>query len=810
MHRKWQWSLVVALIAMVPAAAFAQGEGGVIRGTVVAGDSGRPLVAASVVVRSAADSTAVASELTDASGAFRIAGIRPGRYVVEATFLGYAPFATPAVALASSSDTIDVGTLRLSLGAIALEGVVVETERAPVRFAADRTIYGVEAMPVASGGTATDVLRSIPELEVDIEGAVTLRGSTPEIYLNGRPAPMEGEALRVFLQQFPADRIERVEVISNPSARYDAEGSAGIVNIVLKDDVDLGLSGSVFANGGSRGNVGGGGRLAYQRGRLTLFGGSFLRYSDQKTSTFDLRQNLVAEPTTFLRQDARSDRTGLWGSADLTAQLEFGERAMVWAEAQIYDSGSDGEHSMTTTHMDADLQPTEQYDRLSASESRRLTADVSTGFRKTFESSRHELSAELEYRSGDEDEDERVETQMDFVTDAATLVPPELTLEDVANEQRETSLKVDYTRPWGEDGRIELGYRGDIEDVENDRLLRLFTGAADPSETPSGFAHHEMFNSVYLTMSRRLGDLGVQLGLRAERADTRFELPSGESFENDYASLFPSANISYDLGGGRRLRLSYSRRIRRPSPRILNPINESTDPLNRYVGNPDIAPQYAHSVSLDASWTGPLGTLRISPYYRRSVDDWAQIKRVDADGVSTVTWENIASTASYGTSVTLSFRPIHGWSGFVGVSGDREERDASNLAYDYSGSSLRLSAHGNIAARLTPSLSLQTMVFYSPPRDVPQGRVSSRIMTHVGLRQRFWDDRASLNLAITDPFDWFDTSFETRDPTHVQVGSSDYSMRSVRLSFSYSFGRPPEDARRPAEEMEPEPEIRIR
>src|SRR5690606_2702672 len=281
-----------------------------IRGTVRAADTRQPLPVADVVIRSAADSArVVATGRTLPNGMFRITDVPSGRYLVQVLYVGYAPAST-TVELAQGA-TVDVGILELAVSAIALDRVAVQTVRAPATFAPDRTIYSTAEMPVASGGVATEVLRSIPELEVDIDGAVQLRGSSPQIYLNGRPAPMQGDALTVFLQQFPADRIERIEVIPNPSARFDAEGAGGIVNIVLKDDVDLGLSGSVFANAGTRGDVGAGGRLAMQRGPLTLFGGAFARYSNSEDTSFDLRKNLVTVPETFLRQDSRNEREGL-------------------------------------------------------------------------------------------------------------------------------------------------------------------------------------------------------------------------------------------------------------------------------------------------------------------------------------------------------------------------------------------------------------------------------------------------------------------------------------------------------------------
>lgn len=790
----------------------AQGVG-VIRGAVVSAETLAPLPSVSVTVWSAPDSAVVAGELTGSNGRFQLRGLSPGQYQVRATLLGHRPFSTDELSITAARPVIELDTIRLRVAAITLEGVVAEGERSSVVVAPDRTIYSTRDMPVASGGIATDVLRSVPDLEVDVDGNVSLRGSGAQIFLNGRPAPMDGEALQQFLQQLPADRIDRVEVIANPSARFQAEGAAGIVNIVLKKDVELGLSGSLFLNAGTRGDAGTGGRLTFQRGPLTLFGGGFLRLSRRDNTSYDFRENLVARPITFLEQDARSSQQGSFGNVDLTAELKLGPRSMIFSEVRVFRRGSASEGVTAYTLLDAARDTTERYDRLSDGESSSFSTDLVAGFRHVIEPRRHELELEVRYDGGADLEDDLVRRRWIAPSGEDIALPVELTTQNEDGEEREISAELNYVHPWSSEGQIEIGYRGDFDSIENQRLLQIFpdTGAVAPvSSLARDFSHRETFHSVYLTVARKLGPLAIHGGIRAERADTRLEIPgTGEQFGNDYGSIFPNAHLSYDLDDARQIRLSYSRRIRRPRESFLNPIDLSTDPLNRRVGNPYLRPQYTDNVSLEMSWTGTAGTLRFSPYYRQTQDDWAQFKTVDAAGVSVVSWENLASVEAYGTSLMASLRRVGGISGFASVSGYREVRDASNLAPEYSGSSMRWSARGNLAAELTPALSLQGMLYYTPARDVPQGRISSSLMSHFGLRQQLWGRKASLNLTFTDPFDLYSSSFETRDRTHVQTGSSRWSARSATLSFSYTFGRPPRDGRE-EESEEQAPPIQIR
>lgn len=824
--------LLALLGFLAPAAAGAQT--GTVTGRVADAAGEQPLASATVTLRAAGDTAAAARAQTGADGAFRLQA-PPGRYVLEAARIGYSPRRREGVVVTAGAP-LDVGTIALPSATLVLEEIEVVTEASTVIVAADRNIYSTRDMPVASGGMATDVLRSVPELEVDIDGGVQLRGTAAQVYLNGRPAPMQGESLELFLQQFPADRIDRIEVIANPSARFEAEGAGGIVNIVLKSNVDLGLSGNVFVNAGSRGDAGTGGRLAYQSGPWTLFGGAFVRRSDRNTTSYDLRRNLLADPVTLLEQDGTSDRDGLSGNLDFTAEYALTPRTTVRGQAGLWRNGFDANGvTLYSESFEAGGEPFLHYDRASLRESRRLTVDLEAGIRHSFAregggsgsgaagaagqggarggggfrgggrggprggagaSGEHELSIDVEYQDGADDAWERIERRDLAAGDEADR-PYTLTLDDQREGEREIQLRADYVRPWGERGRIEVGYRAEREDTDEDRVREVFAEPGAPSPVPSsvtGFTFRESSHSLYGTVARTMGGLSAQVGVRAERVDTRLDLVGTDDVvRNDHFGLFPSANLRYDLGGGRDVRVSYSRRVRRPMPRVLNPIDTSNDPRNRRVGNPELQPQHTHSLSLETSWTGTLGTLRFSPYYRRTVDDWTQIKTVDAEGVSTVTWENLASVRSYGTSLTGSVRETGGVSGSLSVSGAREVRDASNLSTDYSGDALRWSARGNVSARLSGSLAAQGMFFYSPPRDVPQGRVSSTLMTHVGVRYQLLGGRGTLNLMVTDPLDVYRSSFTTRDPTHEQIGRSRFRMRSATLSFSYAFGRPPRE-----------------
>src|SRR5690606_4269279 len=336
-----------------------------------------------------------------------------------------------------------------------------------------------------------------------------------------------------------------VEVIDNPSARFSAEGAGGIVNIVLREGVELGLTGVAFLNGGTRGQLGAGTRGTLQRGPWTLNGGLSLNRSNRETSGYDLRQNLISDPTTFLEQDSWADRAGRSANLDLEVRFEPTERLRLWVGGRV-DARDDGSEGLTTTRqMDETRTPTSIYERFSAQDAGGASGRFQTGLTYEWEPRRHELEIELDLDKGRNSEETSEELGAFDASDPLAL-PADLTFEDEEEREAEINLQADYVRPWTEDGRFEIGYRLEAGDTDSDRLLRL-TGdvpGADPIESQLGFDHAQTFNSLYLTLQRQLGLFGVQVGLRGERADTRFEIPTGEVFVNDYNSLFPSASLS--------------------------------------------------------------------------------------------------------------------------------------------------------------------------------------------------------------------------------------------------------------------------
>ena len=786
-------AFLLALAATAPGALRAQGsapaQGPGIQGRVVA-EGGAPVANAAVTARAEGDTAVAARGATGADGRFRLA-VPPGRYVVRAAHNGVDTSAP--VTVAAGGAAASVGDLRLAAAVVALAGIEARAERPPVVHAEDRNIYSVKDMPSVTGAAA-DVMRTVPELEVDINGNITMVGNRAvTIHINGRPSPLRGEALTEFIKNLPADRIDRIEVIPNPSVRFEG-GNTAIVNVVLRKDVRLGLSGSVSLNAATRGGNGLSGQLAYQRGKLTLFGGGSGRLHQFDDRSRELRQNLRATPVTFLDEERRNDGESSFGSADLTAELDVGGKETLWGSGSLYRGGFGSDGWSHNQLLDANRAATRVYDRVSSSESSYLSADVAMGFRRIVEAQKHELSLEVRHSwNGNDGGSRHQETTLESVDPAWE---DELRITDADQDERTLTGKADYMRPVGSGGRVEIGLRSQVRQSSEENLLRVFGPASDVDPTERSdyvFDWREDEHAAYVNLSQKIGRVSLQGGLRAEAADVELSSGAEDVVSLDYFSLFPSANLSVQLGEGRDVRLSYSKRVRRPWIWALNPFVAQTDPLNLRLGNPDLEPTETHSLSMDASARVRTVTLRLSPYYRRTFDEVEYLRTVDSAGVSTTIPQNLATVTSYGSTLNASLRPAS-WSTLNATLGlSRIERDASNLAEAYSGAFTSRFVSANASLNPGRGWGFQGSMRLSSPRETAQGRYSSTLWSEVGVRKNLWGDKSSVNVRLTDPFGVFHTTFTSRDPSFAGSGrnTSSWGSRSASVSFTYRFGTTP-------------------
>ena len=770
---------------------------GSVGGIVVDGATGEPMEAATIAVWSGADSSLVTGAITDAKGAFAIEGLRRGRYYIEASFIGYRPLRIADVAVTPAAPRVDLGTIRLEPDNTFLDEVEVTAERAFVEVGIDRTVYNTKDQPVTAGGSASDVLRNIPSVEVDIDGNVSLRGNqNVAILINGRPSPMTGEALTSFLQGLPSEMVERVEVIPNPSARYDPDGMSGILNIVLRQQADIGLGGNLTANGGTQSSFGASGNLNYGKGPWGIFTSYSLRGGNRDSEGDTFRENRFMDPLTYLDQEEIGERTMLSNTFNTTVDYRLSRQNTVSLSAMLSQRGGTNDGLTAYRTLDAGQDLTERLQRSTTSERSDFNMDYRLSFKRVLEAQRHELSAELRYE-GEWEDDRGDYTQQLLTAAGAPAGPAELETSDVSEQNNEATFQIDYIRPLA-GGRLETGLKSELRLMNSEAYLEDFdhergTWVPDVGQN-NAFDYDQQIHAAYGIYAREAGRLGVQVGVRLEQALNTFDLKTtGEAYDNNYFSAFPSAFLTYKLqeseAGSRSVKLSYSKRINRPNEWQLNPFGDFQDPLFRRVGNPYLNPEYTHSFEASLTQFTQGASLTLTPYFRRTVDVVRWYTEVTPDGVSVTTFRNLDESDSWGAEAIGTLRLGQRLNAFASFNAYRVVTDGSNVSSDYSNDAFGWAARGNATINLTPDLDLQLSYFYRAPMNVEGGRMGAMSRGDIGVRQKLWGERASLSLRLSDPFNTMVMRGWREDDRFYQQMRRDWNARQLNLTFTYNFGQ---------------------
>ena len=769
----------------IPACTLAQDATvGDLRGRVVNAATQSPVAGATIDVAVAGAGAGarvpVARGLSGADGAFRIRGVRPGRYNVHVRGLGYGPKDLPAVDVTASGT--DLGTIALSAVALELESVAITERRQEIQLAPDRNTYVVRDMPTAKGGSALDVLRTVPAVDVDIDNVVSLRGSSGvTLQINGRPSPLKPAQLGDFLAQLPADMVDRVEVIPNPSARDDPTGTAGIINLVLKEEVDAGTSGGATLAGATNGQANVGVNAGYEHRGLSLYGSyGFLRDRRPRSEAL-FRENDYLTPLTYLdesstRIQARQIHT-LTGSAayGLTAGDELSLDLLV---STRHDDESNG---ILYRGLDASRAMTSLTNRLSAGTNREDDFDGTIALKHAFAGKGHKLSAELRATRHSEGGPSAI-AEHALSLDGTMLSTTEQETQQNLERPRENAVKVDYIRPLSPGVRLETGYKGAFSQFHtalDTRVLDATDGAfqLDPSRT-NDFRYRQDVNGGY----------GMVVG---QRGRLQFQAASvAETFASSYNNVFPSGLLAYNVDDATQVKLAYSARIRRPDDADqLDPIPHYQDPLNLSRGNPNLRPEHTSAVELGLQRAMGKTTVQVTPFFRRTFDAVRTLRTIDSAGITTRTFANIATSDAYGGDLTLAVAGMR-LSGFVGGSAFHQSSDAGNVAPDLSVSTFGWRTRANGAYRVSPTVDVQALFTYQAAMTVEQGTNASRTQFSLAARQKLMGDQLSLTLRVIDPFNTSNERGTTVDPRFIQVSNRSRAIRGLLLSASWTFGKP--------------------
>ena len=765
---------------------------GEIRGRLIDSTSGHAVTSGSISLRRAGDTSFVGGALPKEDGSFRIDGLAPGRYTLRARAIGFAPAVRNDIVITNEKPVVDAGSIALNMVAAKLDAAQVVAEREDVVLAPDRTSYNVKNMPVASGGTAVDVLRNIPLVEVDGSNNVSLRGNANVvIQINGRSTPLKGDQLGAFLAQLPAGTVKNVEVATNPSAKDDPEGTAGIINIVLNQDAQLGLSGGVSAGTASTGQMNASGNLGTQRGRLTVFASGSVYHDQRATSGSISRTNLMVPVPAFTEARLEGNQAPLSGGGTLRSEYRFTNRNILSFDSFLYGGRFGGDNTSSYTDLDASHAVVGAFNQFSSQHSNNLSRDFDLTFRRMTAQNAPLFSAELEYSNNGGTSNSDLSGNV-ILPDASTPEAIRTERDHMIGRYPYLNWKTDFARQFGAGTKLEAGLKAMRRTTTNDfDAAYLGNGgafASDPTRA-SGLDYHEDIGAGYALLSNKFGRVQTQGGLRLEDAATYLDLTTvGQQYDRRYASAYPSAIVSYNFTDLRQARISYSRRVSRPNPFQLSPIEMRQDTRNVFRGNPDLRAEYTDALEAAYQESRSWGSIQINPYLRSTSHAVRNIQFVDSTGVSVSTYDNVASSSSVGTDLNINAH--HGPLQLGGgASVYHYKSDASNLGGNFSAHALVWSARTNATWKFSSKADAQWFSYYRAPYATEGGSQIATVSMNVGARYKLWGDQGNISLRVSDPFKLQKFGYRTANGSVVEYSERFFGTRAVFLTVTRNFGQ---------------------
>lgn len=768
---------------------------GFISGIVRDENSKAPIEYANAILFTSKDSVQVTGMITNKEGKFLLTGIRPGNYFLDVQFIGYEKKRIKNISVKPSTPSVDLGDIIIKPTAVQLNSVVVQGERSPISYQIDKKVVDVSKMGTVISGNAADVLENIPSVSVDIEGNVSLRGSGNfTVLVDGRPSVISNQDI---LQQIPASSIQTIEIVTNPSAKYDPEGTAGIINVVLKKNKNLGLSGVFNANAGFNDKYGGDFLFEYKTPSLKYsFGMDYNRRMFTGDSREEKRFILEDNNTSFVNSTGNNEMGR--NSFGLRGSLEFS-----LSEKDFLTIGARGGSRDFEIHSNQDFREWTfnaplQFNYLSRGNMKRSGTffALNTNYQHKFNTEKHELSTEFFFSRNNSDE----ETVTSEITSNKQFSGKKTTESGPSTHLRE---KIDYTLPLSSTAKFEAGSQGEIEISDDntgfytyDTLNKFY---AFQSKFSNDVKSNESELAVYSIYSDQFGLFGFQGGIRGEYTYRTIKINSADQqFKIDRWDYFPTVHTSYNFSEITQIMGSYTRRIQRPNGWQLEPFETWTSDKNVRKGNPALKPEFIDSYELGYK-TSLLGiSLTNEFYYRVTTNKVNFINTVypASENITLTTFENVGKDYSLGAEFNFMFGLLKFWD--VNLMGElynyKVEGALNNNSF--SRKSFNWSSRLNNVFAFSKATQLQINARYNSPTVTSQGKYEGFLTTDIALKHDLMEKSLSLTLQVRDIFKTAKREFTSSD---LNLYNHTYGTREspvVMLNLRFNFNNFKNDDRR--------------
>ena len=796
-----------------------------ITGKVVEKISKQPLEYATITFLLPNNPKPVAGGITNPKGEFEIE-VKPGTYDIKIEFIS---FKIAEIKQKNLQKNTSLGLISLDEDANQLNEVVIRSEKTTVEIKLDKKVYNVGSDLMVKGGTVSDVLDNIPSVSVDVEGNVSLRGNeNVRVLIDGRPsnAINIAEALRLI----PADAIEKVEVITNPSARYDAEGGGGLLNIILKKGKNQGLNGTIIASAGYPETYGLSGTLNYKSKNFNLF--TTQGYNDRSNpgNAFTNSRYLNADNSTrdYVNETRENERDNKGYNGTFGIELYLNEKTS-WTNSINYrKSNGINVDNVFQNNYDADFKYDYTRNRINLENSDSENVEFTTNFTKKFKKDGHKLTFDGSFSTSDELNDA-------LITDTRTNTSV-VKFDNTINNQKQSRnlLQTDYVLPFGKSSQFEAGYRGDFSELLTDYSV-VNDGKINTNFTNT-LQYKEKVNAVYTQYGVKFNKFSALFGLRFEDSNIEInQLATNDFNTKKYNNFFPSAFFTYEISDKSSTSISYSRRVQRPRGRLLNPFNNLSSNINIFVGNPDIDPAFTDALDFGYIKRWDKLTFNTSLYVNKTTDSFQFARRESGEFVVTIidgedtfvngevtqvnggadkrtpviisSPINLATEYRLGFEFTLNYSPFKWWKLNSNFNFFRNETQGDFTYIDFKSNEI-VQNFDNVATswstRLTSKITLpykidwQTNATYNGPQNNAQGRSLGVFGANLAFSKDILKDKGTLSFNISDVFNSRKRMMETFLPGVVSSYSEmQWRERQFTLSFTYRFNKAKNEREQP-------------
>ncbi|HKI47018.1 MAG TPA: outer membrane beta-barrel family protein [Balneolales bacterium] len=756
---------------------------GSIKGQIFDAETRQPIYLSDVILFTRKDSTQVSGTATDKNGKFTLDNVNNGKYYLVVQYLGFEKKVFPNISITNSNNTLDLGKINLKPTSLSMQNVVVQGRRSAISYQTGKKVIDVSQMPSSMSGSAADVLQNVPSISVDINGTVSLRGSQNfQVLINGQPSVLSAQDA---LQQIPASSIKSIELITNPSAKYDASGTAGIINIVLKKNANLGMSGLANIMGGLNQKYGGNFIFQYKTSSISYnFGLDYNRRFYPGSSTQD-KQFIVGNNTSYLNSDGNMT----WG------RTIYGVRGGVDFNLSEKDNLSLGGRVGNRSFL---RNSTQNYQQWSVADPQKISYldnthhnhyggfyDLNANYRHTFGPAGNLLTGEFFFRHRSSNES----SVSDGTQNSSQINGTETT---ELGPESELRGKLDYVLPLSGRKKFSAGMEYFTRLRKDINKLSLYDSTSNVYQFKPTYSHTNDFNrtrfAAYSIFADHWDSLGVQIGVRTEYTYQMVKMVgAGKRFSLSRWDFFPSIHSSYNFGDGTQIMAGYSRRIRRPDGGDLEPFYSWYDAHSVRIGNPNLQPEFIDSYEVGFQTFIGKATFSNDFYYRFTHNKMQDINSVYAPNVSLRSIANVGSDYSLGSEAMIMFNPLKFWEfNLMGDVYDYRIKGAINNQ-SFSRQSFDWSLKNNSTFTITPSTSIQVDTRYHSPSVNAQGRWGGYFITDLAAKQDFMQKSLSIILQIHDLFQTGRREFTSQGVDFYNYNYFTRQAPIVMINIKYNF-----------------------